>query len=145
MVRCRGLQAVHDGIYIAPNGKYIPKLAELLEITEWRGKTVPHHSALVVFDAESIPMEEYLMDKEAQIFRSALGICPRKTGHPTNCQSFGQLHGTTYENIFVCTSKAWKLLGPDPGHEDALCEGRTFFINFDKMEWSRRKARWSTL
>eukprot|EP00435_Cladocopium_sp_Y103_P023304 s2901_g5.t1 len=64
-----------DGVDIAPNTKYIPKLAELLEITDRRGKSVPHHNALVVFDAEIIPAEEYLDGNEAKVFRSALGIC----------------------------------------------------------------------
>ena len=49
-----------DGIYISPNAKYIPKLAELLGITERRGKSVPHHNALMAYDVETIPMEEYL-------------------------------------------------------------------------------------
>ena len=64
-----------DGIYISPNAKYIPKLAELLGITERRGKSVPHHNALTVYDAEAIPMEEYLDERDAKMFRSALGIC----------------------------------------------------------------------
>ena len=71
----RQVEIGEDGVFIAPNGKYIPKLAELLEITKRRGKTVPHHSALTVFDVEIIPMEGYLMDKDAKTFRSALGIC----------------------------------------------------------------------
>eukprot|EP00435_Cladocopium_sp_Y103_P026788 s4238_g6.t1 len=64
-----------DGIYIAPNAKYIPKLVELLEITERRGKSVPHHSALTVFDSENISPDEYLDTKDAKKFRSARGIC----------------------------------------------------------------------
>ena len=64
-----------DGIFIAPNAKYIPKLAELPGITERRGKTVPHHSALTVYDAELVPVEEYLNEVESKMFRSALGIC----------------------------------------------------------------------
>ena len=64
-----------DGLFIAHNGKYIPKLAELLGSTNRRGKSVPHHNALGVFDAELTPMEEYLDKKESETFRSALGIC----------------------------------------------------------------------
>ena len=71
----RQVEIGEDWVFIAPNGKYIPKLAELLEITKRRGKAVPHHSALTVFDVEIIPMEEYLMDKDAKTFRSALGVC----------------------------------------------------------------------
>jgi len=71
----RQVEIGEDGVFIAPNGKYIPKLAELLEITKGRGKAVPHHSALTVFDVEITPMEGYLMDKDAKTFRSALGIC----------------------------------------------------------------------
>ena len=71
----RQVEIGEDWVFIAPNGKYIPKLAELLEITKRRRKAVPHHSALTVFDVEIIPMEEYLMDKDAKTFRSALGVC----------------------------------------------------------------------
>ena len=38
----RQVEVCENGIFIAPNSKYIPKLAELLGITERRGKTVPH-------------------------------------------------------------------------------------------------------
>ena len=69
------IEIVEDGLFIAHNGKYIPKLAELLGSTNRRGKSVPHHNALGVFDAELTPMEEYLDKKESETFRSALGIC----------------------------------------------------------------------
>eukprot|EP00435_Cladocopium_sp_Y103_P001478 s1753_g1.t1 len=71
----RQIDVDENGIHIAPNAKYTPKLAELLEVTERRGKTVPHHSALVVFDAQVIPMEGCLDMEGAKTFRSALGIC----------------------------------------------------------------------
>eukprot|EP00435_Cladocopium_sp_Y103_P043647 s2238_g12.t1 len=71
----RQIDVSDDGIDITPNSKYIPKLAEMLGILERRGKTVPHHNALVVFDAETIAMEEYLDGNDAKLFRSALGIC----------------------------------------------------------------------
>lgn len=71
----RQVELGENCIFIAPNAKYIPKLAELLGITERRGNTVPHHSALTVVDAELIPVEEYLNDVESKMFRSALGIC----------------------------------------------------------------------
>ena len=71
----RQVELGDDGIFIAPNAKYIPKLAELLGITEGRGNTVPHRSALAVFDAELIPVEEQLNDVESKMFRLALGIC----------------------------------------------------------------------
>eukprot|EP00435_Cladocopium_sp_Y103_P025443 s995_g6.t1 len=71
----RQIDIGEEGIFISPNAKYIPKLAELLGITERRGKPVPHHNALMVHDAETIPIEEYLEAEEAKIFRSALGIC----------------------------------------------------------------------
>ena len=64
-----------DRPYISPKAKYISKLAELLEITDRRGKSVPHHNALTVFDAEVIPMEEYLEPNDSKTFMSALGIC----------------------------------------------------------------------
>ena len=37
----RQVEIGEDGVFIAPNGKYIPKLAELLEITKRRGKLFP--------------------------------------------------------------------------------------------------------
>ena len=36
---------------------------------------MPHHNALTVYDAEAIPMDEYLDEGDAKVFRSALGIC----------------------------------------------------------------------
>ena len=47
----------------------------LVIITERWGKSVPHHNALMVFDAEAIPMSEYLENEESKVYRSALGIC----------------------------------------------------------------------
>eukprot|EP00435_Cladocopium_sp_Y103_P019731 s348_g4.t1 len=53
----RQIDVGEDGIYISPNSKYIPKLAEMPGITERQGKNVPHHNALSSmrrFDAEMI-------------------------------------------------------------------------------------------
>ena len=71
----RELQFVENGIYLAPSSRYIPKLAEILKIHDWRGKTVPHHGCLQIYDVETTSSEEYLGAEESKLFRSALGFC----------------------------------------------------------------------
>ena len=138
-----------DGIYISPNAKYIPKLAELLGITERRGKSVPHHNALTVYDAEAIPMEEYLDERDAKMFRSALGIClylaQERLDTQQNSASFIQLHGTPDANSPMCPTQIGKLSHLHPRHEDALPKGRNLCIHFDKVEWFGRAQGWKSL
>ena len=71
----RQLEVGEDGVKISPNSKYVPKLVEMLNITDRRGKGVPHYSNLNVYDAEEIDEKEYLDAEGAKLFRSALGIC----------------------------------------------------------------------
>jgi hypothetical protein len=71
----REIQFAEDGIYIAPSSRYIPKLMEMLNIQDRRGKGVPHHGCLQIFDPETTGPDEFLGSEEAKLFRSALGIC----------------------------------------------------------------------
>ena len=71
----RALKITEDGIDISPRARYIPKLAELLKVNGRRGKTVPHHGCLQIYDPEATPEGEYLSPENARLFRSALGIC----------------------------------------------------------------------
>ena len=71
----RELQFTEHGIYVAPSSRYIPRLLEILKIKDRRGRTVPHHGCLEIFDAASIADDEFLNGDEAKVFRSALGIC----------------------------------------------------------------------
>ena len=120
----RQIDVGEDGIYISPNAKYIPKLAEILEITGRRGKSVPHHQALSVFDAENnshgrVPGHQRCQD--VQVGAGHLSLhSPRKAGYPTNSSSSFELHGTPNQNLTVCAEKTWELPGANPGHEDAL-------------------------
>ena len=63
-----------EGLEIAANKKYAPKLSGLLGVQERRERGVPSNATLDVYDAETTPEEEFLCAKEAQMFRSALGI-----------------------------------------------------------------------
>ena len=49
----RELQFTEDGIDVTPSSRYIPKLAELLQVADRRGKTVSHHGCLQIYDAEA--------------------------------------------------------------------------------------------
>ena len=71
----RELQFTEHGIYVAPNSRYIPRLLEILKIKDRRGRTIPHHGCLEIFDATSIADDEFLNGDDAKVFRSALGIC----------------------------------------------------------------------
>ena len=62
-------------MYLAPSSRYIHKLAEILKIHDRRGKTVPHHGCLQIYDVETTSSEEYLGAEDLKFSRSALGIC----------------------------------------------------------------------
>jgi len=62
----RELQFNEDGIDVTPSSKYIPKLAELLKVSDRRGRAVPPHGCLQIYDPDA---------ENAKLFRSALGIC----------------------------------------------------------------------
>lgn len=113
------IDVVEDGLYISLISRYIPKLAELLEITDRRGKSVPHHTAFTVFNAEVIPIEEYLEPNDSKTFRSA-GVLGNLSLHSANSSSSCELHGTANKDSPLCIEEAGKLFGSDPGHEDAL-------------------------
>ena len=71
----RQIEMDKDGLSIAVNSKYIPKLVEMLNVTDRRGKSTPGQTGLNVYDAEVINESEYLPTKEAKLFRSGLGVC----------------------------------------------------------------------
>ena len=71
----RELKFTENGIDISPSASYIPKLAELMQVSERRGKAVPHHGCLQVHDAEKTSPSEYLNAGDSRLFRSGLGIC----------------------------------------------------------------------
>ena len=71
----RQLEFSESGIDLSCNAKYIPKLVEMLHVTERRGKSVPGHHGLQVYDSETISESEFLNTKDARIFRSGLGVC----------------------------------------------------------------------
>ena len=71
----RELQFTKHGFYVAPSSRYIPRLLEILKIKDRRGRTIPHHGCLEIFDATSIADDEFLNGDDAKVFRSALGIC----------------------------------------------------------------------
>lgn len=86
----RQVEIGEDWVFIAPNGKYIPKLAELLEIRE-AGEAVPHQRSFPrrsIFDGQG--------GKDLPLSLGNLVIhCPGQIGYPTGCQSFFKLHGAT--------------------------------------------------
>ena len=71
----REIQVKDDGIDISPSSRYIPKLAELLNVQDRRGRAVPHHGCLQIYDPEATSDDQYLNAEDAKLFRSALGIC----------------------------------------------------------------------
>ena len=62
-----------DGILVQPNNTYIPKLTEMLKISNRRKKGLPHHATLESYNPE-VPEPETLTDEEVKLFRSALGL-----------------------------------------------------------------------
>ena len=64
-----------DGLEVATSSKYIPKLVTLLKLQDRRGRSVPSHASLDLFDSKNVNKEEILEAPEAQTFRSALGVC----------------------------------------------------------------------
>lgn len=64
----------NEGLEIAASKKYVPKLSALLGVQDRRERGVPSLGGLDVYDAGSTPEEEFLDTKDAQTFRSALGI-----------------------------------------------------------------------
>lgn len=61
-----------DGTTISPSSKYVPKLVELLTVGETRGKRLPHHSTLELYDLENLAI---VLDDEGTVCRLALGVC----------------------------------------------------------------------
>ena len=56
-----------------PNGTYIPKLLNMLQISGRRKKGLPHHAVLETYNSE-FPEQDVLTGEEASLFRSALGL-----------------------------------------------------------------------
>lgn len=71
----RDIAVGENGISISPSAKYIPRLVELFGAEERRGKTTLHHGNFEVHDADSTKPEDYLIDQQAKMFRSGLGLC----------------------------------------------------------------------
>ena len=71
----RQLEFSENGIDLSCNAKCVPKFVEMLHVTERRGKSVPGHHGLQVYDSETISESEFLNTKDAKIFRSGLGVC----------------------------------------------------------------------
>ena len=71
----RQIEICTDAIYITASSKYIPKLVELLKISDRRPRTTPNSPELDVYDPESASPGEYLTSEQSSLFRSALGVC----------------------------------------------------------------------
>ena len=71
----RKIEICEESIFISPNSKYVPKLVELLHLTERRPRTTPSAPELDVYDPHATLPEECLNAKQTSLFRSALGIC----------------------------------------------------------------------
>eukprot|EP00434_Breviolum_minutum_P036030 symbB.v1.2.031909.t1/scaffold3757.1/size50859/1 len=71
----RELEFRNNEFYLRTNRKYVPKLAEMMEVTERRNKTLPYHPGLDTYDPKSVDEKELLPEEDAKKFRSGLGIC----------------------------------------------------------------------
>ena len=71
----RELEFRNNEFYLRTNRKYVPKLAEMMEVTERRNKTLPYHPGLDTYDPKSVDEKELLNEEDAKKFRSGLGIC----------------------------------------------------------------------
>jgi hypothetical protein len=103
-----------------PSARYIPKLAELLKVTERRGKTVPHHGSLQIHDPSTTAESDYLYAEEAKLFRSALGICIFLSQEMYDIQHTVRVLATYMAKptkTSMCAIKKFALL---QGYEDAL-------------------------
>ena len=92
----RQLEFSENGIDLSCNAKYIPKLVKMLHVTERRGKSVPGHHGLQVYDSETISESEFLNTKDANIqiwLRSLHLHFSRTCRHPTQCSCTCKLHG----------------------------------------------------
>ena len=58
----RELEFRNNEFYLRTNRKYVPKLAEMMEVTERRNKTLPYHPGLDTYDPKSVDEKELLND-----------------------------------------------------------------------------------
>ena len=72
----RELEFRNNEFYLRTNRKYIPKLAEMMEVVERRNKTFPYyHPGLDTDDPKAVDEKELLNEESAKKFRSGIGIC----------------------------------------------------------------------
>ena len=71
----RELEFRNNEFYLRTNRKYIPKLAEMMEVTERRNKTLPYHPGWDTYDPKAVGEKETLKEENAKKFISGLGIC----------------------------------------------------------------------
>ena len=71
----RELEFRNNEFYLRTNRKYIPKLVEMMEVTDRRNKTLPYHPGLDTYDPKGVDEKELLGEESAKKFRSGLGIC----------------------------------------------------------------------
>ena len=71
----RQIEICEEGIYITASSKYIPKLVDLLKISDRRARTTPNSPELDVYDPEAASLGGYLTSEQSSLFRSALGVC----------------------------------------------------------------------
>ena len=71
----RELEFRNGEFYLRTNRKYIPKLAEMMEVVERRNKTLPYHPGLDTYDPKAVGEKELLNEESAKKLRSGLGIC----------------------------------------------------------------------
>ena len=71
----RELEFRNNEFYLRTNRKYIPKLAEMMEVVERRNKTLPYHPGLDTYDPKAVDKKELLNEENAKKFRSGIGIC----------------------------------------------------------------------
>ena len=118
----RELQFNEGGIDATPSSKYIAKLAELLKVSDRRGRAVPHHGCLQIYDPESISQGEYLDAENSKLFRSALGICfdSGEMRYSTSSSNLGDLYGQTDSTGNEWTQETDKLSYPDQRHESCI-------------------------
>ena len=104
--------------------KYIAKLAELLKVSDRRGRAVPHHGCLQIYDPESISQGEYLDAENAKLFRSALGICFYVTQERCDIQHPVRILATYMAKptqlAMNGTQETDKLSYPDQRHEGCI-------------------------
>ena len=71
----RELESRNSEFYLRTSRKYIPKLAEMMEVVERRNKTLPYRPGLDTYDPKAVDEKELLNEENAKKFRSGIGIC----------------------------------------------------------------------